>query len=260
MSFEVGADAYWRFIGRYSEKLAVELADYAGVEGSVEGGAEPGMRALDVGCGPGALTAVLVERLGSARVAAIDPSAQFVDAARDRLPGVDIRVASAEDIPFDDDTFDVALAELVVHFMSDPIAGLEEMARVTRPGGTISACVWDYGTDTGALSPFWRVARKLDPGVDDESGLAGVREGQLVELFRAAGIRDIRSTGLTVQVDFSSFDEWWEPLTLGVGPAGAYVSGLSDGARDALKDTCEASLPAAPFTIVARAWTAAGRV
>ncbi|CAN5536317.1 class I SAM-dependent methyltransferase [soil metagenome] len=252
MSFDVSADAYWRFIGRYSEKLAVELADDAGVE--------PGQRALDVGCGPGALTAVLAERLGPDHVAALDPSAQFVDAARSRLPGVDIRLASAESIPFDDDTFDIALAELVVHFMSDPVAGLREMARVTRPGGRIAACVWDYGGDTGAVSSFWKVARTLDPEIDDESGLAGVGEGQLPELFGQAGLRDIRSTALTVYEDFASFEEWWEPFTLGVGPAGAYVDGLSDDARAELKAACAASLPDGPFTITARAWAAVGTV
>jgi len=252
MSFHVGADAYWRFIGRYSELLAVELADYAGVA--------PGQTALDVGCGPGALSAVLVERLGPERVAALDPSEPFVDAARTRLPGVDIRLASAEAIPFDDNSFDVALAELVVHFMSNPVAGITEMARVTKTGGTIAACVWDYGGDTGALSPFWKMARTLDPGVDDESGLAGVRQGQLAELFRAAGLRDIRSTALTVRVDFESFEQWWEPFTLRVGPAGAYVQGLSDDARGELKRRCEKSLPSASFTIAASAWTAVGTV
>jgi SAM-dependent methyltransferase len=250
MSFEVGADAYWRFIGRYSEPLAVELADAAGVVA--------GQTALDVGCGPGGLTAVLVERLGSQNVAALDPSAPFVDAARERLPGVDIRLASAEDIPFSDDRFDVTLAELVVHFMSDPVAGLREMARVTRTGGTVAACVWDYGGDTGALSAFWKVARTLDPGVDDESGLAGVREGHLVELFGAAGLRDIRSTTLTVRVVFDDVEQWWQPFTLGVGPAGAYVAGLDDAARGALKRACAASLPAGPFSIDASAWTAIG--
>jgi len=250
MSFDVPAHAYWRFIGRYSEKLAVRLADYAGVE--------PGQRALDVGCGPGALTAVLAARLGSAHVAALDPSEPFVDAARTRLPGVDIRLASAESIPFDDDTFDVALAELVVHFMSDPVAGLREMARVTRPGGTIAACVWDYGGDTGALSPFWKVARTLDSGIDDESGLAGAREGQLADLFDAAGILDVRSTALTVFEEFATFEEWWEPLTLRVGPVGAYLAALSDDAAGRLQDACRASLPAAPFTIAASAWTAVG--
>jgi SAM-dependent methyltransferase len=252
MSFKVGADAYWRFIGRYTEKLAVELADAAGVTS--------GQRALDVGCGPGALTAVLVERLGMGNVAGLDPSAPFVDAARERLPGVDIRRASAEAIPFDDDRFDVALAELVVHFMSDPLAGIREMARVTKPGGTIAACVWDYATDTGALSPFWKVARTLDPGVDDESGLAGVREGQLAELFGAAGLRNIRSTKLTVHQDFIDFEQWWEPFTLGVGPAGAYVGNLDDAARDTLEQACRASFPSGPFTVDASAWTAIGTV
>ena len=250
MTFEVPADSYARYMGRYSEPLAVELADAAGVAA--------GQRALDVGCGPGALAAVLVERLGSDHVAALDPSTHFVEAARTRLPGVDIRLAGAESIPFDDDSFDVALAELVVHFMSDPVAGITEMARVTKPGGAIAACVWDHAGDTGALSPFWKVVRTLDPGADDESGLAGTREGHLAELFAAAGVRDIRSLRLTVHVDYTGFDEWWEPFTFGVGPAGAYVNSLDDADREALKRACAASLPTGPFTIDASAWTAIG--
>jgi len=250
MTFEVPADAYGRFMGRYSKPLAVELADAAGITA--------GQRVLDVGCGPGSLTNVLVERLGSDHVAALDPSESFVEAARTRLPGVDIRLASAESIPFDDDSFDAALAELVVHFMSDPVAGIAEMARVTKPGGTIAACVWDHTTDTGALSPFWKVVRALDPAADVESGLAGSRKGHLAELFEAAGVRDIRSLTLTVHVDFTGFDEWWEPFTLGVGPAGAYVDSLDGARRDELKRACAASLPTGPFTIDASAWTAIG--
>ncbi|HEY4321897.1 MAG TPA: methyltransferase domain-containing protein [Gemmatimonadales bacterium] len=252
MNFEVPADAYGRFMGRYSEPLAVELAAAAGVT--------PGQRALDVGCGPGAMTALLVERLGRDHVAALDPSEHFVEAARTRLPGVDIRLASAEDIPFADATFDVALAELVVHFMTDPVAGIGEMARVTRPGGTVAACVWDHGSDTGALSAFWKVARTFDPSMDDESGLAGSREGQLAELFAQAGLRDIQSLKLTVHSDFENFDEWWDPFTLGVGPAGAYVQSLDDTRRGELKQACAASLPTGPFTIDASAWTAIGTV
>jgi len=250
MTFDVPADAYARFMGVYSEKLAVELANAAGVTA--------GRRALDVGCGPGALTAVLVERLGSDRVAALDPSEPFVEAARTRLPGVDIRLASAESIPFDDDSFDLALAELVVQFMADPVAGVTEMARVTRPGGTIAACIWDHGTDRGALSPFWKVARTLDTALDDESGQFGAREGQLAQLFDRVGLHDVRSMLLTVHRDYGSFDEWWEPFTWGVGPAGAYVQSLADDRREALRRTCAASLPAGPFTIDASAWTAIG--
>ena len=252
MTFDVPADAYGRFMGGYSEKLAVELADAAGVTA--------GQRALDVGSGPGALTAVLVERLGVENVAALDPSVPFVEAARVRLPGVDIRLAGAESIPFDDATFDVALAELVVQFMADPLAGVREMARVTKPGGTVAACVWDHGTDRGALSPFWKVARTLDPAVDDESGQLGAHDGQLAHLFEQAGLHDIRSLLLTVRRDYASFDDWWEPFTWGVGPAGAYLAGLDDGARDALRRACAASLPNGPFTIEASAWTAIGTV
>ncbi|MEO6533056.1 MAG: methyltransferase domain-containing protein [Pseudolysinimonas sp.] len=252
MTFDVPADAYARFMGGYSEKLAVELADAAGVTA--------GQRALDVGCGPGALTAVLVERLGSDHVAALDPSEPFVEAARTRLPGVDIRLAGAENIPFDDESFDIALAELVVQFMSDPVAGVTEMARVTKPGGTIAACIWDHGTDRGALSPFWKVARARDSRLDDESGQFGAREGQLAQLFEQVGLRDIRSMLLTVHRHYASFDDWWEPFTWGVGPAGAYVRSLDDEAREALKQACAVSLPSGPFTIDASAWTAIGIV
>jgi len=250
MTFEVPADAYGRFMGRYSGPLAAELANAAGIT--------VGQRALDVGCGPGSLTNVLVERLGSDHVAALDPSESFVEAARRRLPGVDIQLASAESIPFDDRSFDATLAELVVHFMTDPIAGIAEMARVTKPGGTIAACVWDHTTDTGALSPFWKVVRRLDPAADVESTLAGSRKGHLAELFAAAGVRDIHSLALTVHVDYTGFDEWWEPFTLGVGPAGGYVESLDAAARDELRRACAATLPTGPFTIDATAWTAIG--
>ena len=115
MSFEVAAAAYDRFMGGYSVQLGPGLAELAGVR--------PGQRALDVGCGPGALTGELVARLGADAVAAVDPSEPFVAAARGRHPGVDVRQASAESLPFADDSFDTALAQLVVHFMRDPIAG-----------------------------------------------------------------------------------------------------------------------------------------
>ena len=250
MTFEVDATAYWRFMGRYSEKLAVELADYAEITA--------GQTVLDVGCGPGALTEVLVSRLGSQHVAAVDPSHPFVDAARTRFPEVDVRQAGAEELPFPDDSFDAVLAELVVNFMTDPVAGIAEMARVARPGGVLAACVWDHGGDTGALSPFWKVARTLDPEIDDESGMAGVREGQLADLFAAAGVSDIRSGKLTIHQGFTGFAEWWEPFTLGVGPAGAYVASRDADARDALMEACAASLPDGPFTIDASAWVARG--
>ena len=251
MSFAVAADAYDRFMGRYSAPLAPRFADFAGVE--------RGQRALDIGCGPGALTGELVARLGAEAVAAVDPSEPFVIAARERHRGVDVRLAAAEELPFSDGAFDVALAQLVVHFMADPIGSLGEMARVIRRGGAVVACVWDHGGGRGPLSLFWSAVRQIDPGAQDESELAGARTGHLAELFKAAGLHDVSDTELTVQVHHARFDDWWEPFTLGVGPAGAYLAGLDVVKRKELKERCKELAPVAPFTVEAIAWAARGQ-
>jgi SAM-dependent methyltransferase len=250
VSFDVAAESYDRFMGRYSRLLSAQLADLAGVRA--------GQRALDVGCGPGALTAELVVRLGAAAVVAVDPSEPFVAAARTRHPGVDVSQASAEDLPFADGAFDASLAQLVVHFMADPVAGLTEMSRVTRRDGVVAACVWDHAGGQGPLGLFWRAARALDPGARDESKLAGVREGHLAELFEAAGLREIKSATLSADLELATFEDWWEPFTQGVGPAGAYVVGLDPDQQAALRERCRSLIPAEPFVITARAWAARG--
>ena len=250
MSFDVAAESYDRFMGRYSRLLSPQLADLAGVRA--------GQRALDVGCGPGQLTAELVDRLGADHVAAIDPSPPFVEAVRARYPGVDVRQAAAEDLPLEDGTFDATLAQLVVHFMTDPVAGLAEMARVTKRGGVVATCVWDHAGDQGPLSLFWRAARELDPSVEDESQLAGVREGHLAELFEAAGLREIERSFLDASLEHRSFDEWWEPFMQGAGPAGAYVKRLDPERQTDLRERCRALLPDGPFVLPARAWAARG--
>ena len=160
----------------------------------------------------------------------------------------------AEQLPFPDDGFDLALAQLVVHFMSDPVAGLREMARVTRPGGLVLACVWDHAGSSGPLSLFWQAVQELDPAAPTEANLAGARGGHLAELCEAAGLRDIESTSLTVRVSFSTFADWWEPYTSGSGPAGGYVAGLDESARDRLRARCAELLPAPPFEVAALAW------
>ena len=246
----MGADAYDRFMGRYSVPLAPALADFAGIAA--------GQRVLDVGCGPGALTGELVERLGADAVTAVDPSEPFVEAARERHPGVRVELAAAEQLRFGDEEFDAALAELVVHFMTDPVAGLREMARVTRAGGVVAACVWDHGGGHGPLSLFWDAARELEPGVHDESRLAGAREGHLVQLFEEAGLREIEETVLAVDVEHPSFEDWWDPFMAGVGPAGAFAAGLDPQRQARLRDLCREALPDPPFTVTARAWAARG--
>jgi SAM-dependent methyltransferase len=250
MTFQVAAEAYDRFMGRYSAQLSEQLADLAGVRA--------GQRVLDVGCGPGALTTVLVDRVGADNVAAVDPSEPFVAAARSRYPGVDVQQGSAEQLPYEDASFDAALAQLVVHFMSDPVAGLREMKRVTSPGGAVVACVWDHVGERTPLGVFWKAARDLEPGVYDESSLAGAREGHLGELFASAGLTSIEETTVEASMWFQTFDEWWEPFTLGVGPAGAYAQTLDQPARERLRARCEELLPAAPFTVSTAAWAARG--
>jgi SAM-dependent methyltransferase len=250
VSFDVAADAYDRFMGRYSLQLSPQLADFAGVS--------VGQQVLDVGCGPGALTTELVARLGPAAVAAVDPSTPFVAAARARNPGVNVLQASAEQLPFPDQAFDAALAQLVVHFMADPVAGLAEMARVTRPAGVVAACVWDHAGGQGPLSVFWQAARGLDPGVHDESQLAGAREGHLAELFGAAGLNAVEETVLTASHAHPSFEDWWGPYTGGVGPAGVYVRGLDEERRVQLRERCRSLLPPPPFVLTAKAWAARG--
>jgi SAM-dependent methyltransferase len=251
MSF-TGPVAYDRFMGRYSALLSPQLANLAGVE--------TGQRALDVGCGPGALTEELVRRLGAESVAAVDPSEPFIGAVSERYPGVDARTSSADDLPFDNDEFDVTLAQLVVHFMPDPVEGLAEMARVTRDGGVVVACVWDHGGGQGPLRSFWKAAREIDPGVDDESHLPGVRQGDLGEIFREAGLQHVEESSLTISLQHPSFDEWWEPFTLGVGPAGAFAATLDTTARARLRELCRKFLPPPPFVVTGKAWAARGIV
>jgi SAM-dependent methyltransferase len=248
VSFSVGADEYDRFMGRYSVPLAPRFAEFAGVAA--------GRRALDVGCGPGALTVELVRRLGADSVWAVDPSERFVAAARARHAGVQVQRAAAEQLPFEDQLFDMALAQLVVHFMADPVVGLREMGRVTRTRGVVAACVWDHGGGGGPLSLFWHAARELDPDVEDESQLAGARRGHLAELFQAAGLHEIEESALSVDVEHPSFEEWWEPFMLGVGPAGGYAARLDSTRQARLRDLCREMLPAAPFVVTAWAWAA----
>ena len=248
MSFVVPPEAYARFMGRYAEPLADVFVAFAGVG--------VGDKVLDVGCGPGALTAHLLSV--GAEVAAIDPSPPFIDAIRVRFPDVDVRRGTAEELPYDTAAFDAALAQLVVHFMTDPVVGLRQMARVTRGGGVVAACVWDG--PTGALAPFWEAVHMIDPEVEDEALSSGARMGHLTELFEAAGLHDVEEDSIAVDVVHPTFEEWWEPYTYGVGPAGDYVQRLDDDGRARLESVARERLGSGPFTVTATAWAARGTV
>jgi SAM-dependent methyltransferase len=246
------ADAYARFMGRWSAPLSEAFLEFAALPDHP--------RVLDVGCGTGVLTAELVHQYGAAAVSAIDPSPPFVEAARRREPDVDVREGAAEAMPYDDGAFDAAVCQLVVHFMADPPAGLREMVRVTRPGGVVAATVWDNYGDRGPLSLFWHAARDTGYPGTGEALKAGSREGDLARLLTEAGLSEVTDGRLDISLPFATFEEWWEPFTLGVGPAGDHVRTLDDAGRAALAAACRARLPDPPFDLTVSAWTARGTV
>jgi SAM-dependent methyltransferase len=257
-TFRASADAYDRHVGRYGGELADALIEFAGIA--------PGMRVLDVGCGPGALTRALVGRLGAGFVSAAEPSEPFAQACRERLPGVEVAVAPAEELPFDAGRFDAALSQLVVNFMGDAPRGVREMTRVTRPGGVVASCVWDYADGMELLRGFWDAAREVEPeraaAADEAVVMRWCREGDLAELWRLAGLADLRAGELVVRVGYPSFEDLWAPLPTGVAPSGAFCKSLDDDGRAALHDAYRRRLGAGdgPFELSARAWAVAGRV
>jgi ubiquinone/menaquinone biosynthesis C-methylase UbiE len=252
MTFAAPADSYDRYMGRYSRRLAPLLADFADVG--------PGLRVLDVGCGPGALTEQLAGRVGAELVAAVDPSAPFAEACATRVPGADVRAGGGERLPWADDSFDAVLSQLVVNFMDDPPEGVREMRRVARPGAVVAACVWDHAR-MEMLRTFWEAALALDRGAPTEA--ARMRYGtpeELIGLWSDTGFGQVETGSLEVAEEYESFDDYWEPFTAGVGPGGAYCVELAEDARLALRDACRRRLgePAGPFRLQARAWAVRG--
>src|SRR5829696_4131989 len=251
MEFSAAAEKYDRFMGRYTRSLAPAFAEAAGVAA--------GMRVLDVGCGPGGLTSELVRRVGADDVAAIDPAPQFAAACRKRHPGADVREGAAEALPWSDDSFDATLCSLVVAFMTDAEQGVREMRRVTGPGGTVAACMWDIaGGGMTMLTTFWNAARSVDPTAEGEQTRPGVTRGDLGERFRRAGLQDVVEGEVEASADYADFEDFWEPFTFAVGPAGHYLASLPVDRQARVREACQAALPARAFSLTARAWYARG--
>ena len=254
-SFQASGDAYDAYMGRYSRQLAPAFADLVGVA--------PGHRVLDVGCGPGALTGVLVERLGVDAVAACDPSPPFLADCAARHPGLDVRSARAEDLPFEDDAFDGAAAQLVLHFVSDPMQAATEMRRVVRPGGVVGACAWGVDDGMDLLRRFWEAAVRVDPDAPtDTQSLRFGRPGELTELFAATGLVDIDEVLIEITSGYTSFDELWATYLLGVGPAGSYCTAQPEEIQARIRAELFSILgePAGPLTLSGRALAARGSV
>ncbi|MGF1618781.1 MAG: class I SAM-dependent methyltransferase [Acidimicrobiia bacterium] len=252
-TFTATGSDYDRFMGRYSAKLARLFADTVDLS--------PGIRALDLGCGPGALTGVLVERVGTAGVSACDPSPSFVAACASHYPGIDVRAGRAEAIPFEDSRFDVAMAQLVLHFVSEPETVGLELRRVVRKGGVVAACVWDFEQGMEMLRAFWDAALLVDPAAPDEAmTMRFGRAGEIADLLASPGFVDITETTLTVSSVYQSFDELWSGFLAGIGPAGSYCVSLDEDRQASLRQRLFERIgePVGHFELSATARSASG--
>jgi SAM-dependent methyltransferase len=253
------AEAYERFMGRWSRLLAPLLVDFAGVPDTG--------RMLDVGSGTGALAFAIAKRKPRSQVVGIDPSQQYVAYAnsRNQFSGrVAFQTGDAQQLRFPAAAFDASLSLLVFNFIPDPAKALCELRRTTKPGGGISAAVWDYGEGTRMLRLFWDAAISIDPAAEkqDERHMPLCRAGELAQLWKQCGLEDVRDQALDITTRFESFADYWDAFLLGQGPAGTYVRRLSAGRLPTLRDELRRRLAAGdrPFTLPARAWAVAGRV
>lgn len=245
-------DWYEGYMGRWSRLIAGEFLAWLSLPTQLDW--------LDVGCGTGALTGTIAARSTPDRLAGIDLSAGFIEVARNTLgPDVDLRVGDAQALPFDDAEFDAVVSGLALNFVPEPDQAVAELRRVTKPGGTIALYVWDYAEGMEMIRTFWDVAVSLDPSVvalDEANRFPLCDLDRLEDLFKAAGIREVQTTGLVARTAFKSFEDFWTPLLGGQGPAPSYVTSLSESDRSELSQALRETLTPLgdPFSLGARAW------
>lgn len=252
-------DRYERYIGRWSRRVAPAFLAWLNCPA--------GLRWLDVGCGTGTLCAAILEHSSPASVAGVEPSEGFLKAARENLgERAALYQGDAAHIPLDDASVDVVVSGLVLNFVSDPRAAMQEMARVAKNAGTIAAYVWDYAEKMELIRYFFDAAIELDPSaahLDEGSRFPLCRPDGLQQLFTDAGLQDVATTAVDVPTTFASFDDYWQPFLGGQGPAPAYTMSLDEGARTRLRDRLRERLPVredGSIALIARAWAVRGTV
>ena len=255
----VGAEEYEAYIGRWSRPVGAAFLDWLSIA--------PGRRWVDVGCGTGALSGTILERANPASVVGVDPSADFVDLARTQNvdPRARFAVASADDLALDPASADVIVSGLVLNFIPDLAAALDEMRRVGVPGATLAGYVWDLAGRMDIIRTFWDAAIALDPAVtekDEGARFPLCAPEPLRQAFEDAGLTHVDVRSIDVPTVFPDFDDYWTPFLGGVGPAPAYLGGLDDASRAALRERLRATLPTqsdGTIQLIARAWAVRGR-
>jgi SAM-dependent methyltransferase len=225
-----------------------------------------GDRVLDLGCGTGALSSTILRQFPSCAVTGVDASPSFIEQARQESAGDRARfiVGDAQRLELPDAAFDRVVSSLVFNFIPNPAQALREAARVTRPGGVIAACVWDYSGGMEMLRAFWDEAAGLnqESRTRDEGNMPLSRRGELEALWRQNELAEVREEALTIEMVFASFDDYWLPFLEGQGPAGAYAMSLAEDARMRLRDRLRERLLGAradgPITLQGRAWAVRG--
>jgi SAM-dependent methyltransferase len=255
-----GGDNYDYLMGRWSRLMAPKLASYAGVA--------DGDHVLDVGCGTGSLTRALLDVGPTVRVTAIDGSNDFVEIGRQNVTDdrVTFRQGDAQSLQYPSDTFDKCVSLLVMNFVPDAKSAVSEMRRVTRAGGTLAAAVWDYGDGMEMLRHLWDEAASIDEAAfaKHEGNMPLCRKGELATLWAEGGMTNVDESDLVIQMNFTSFNDYWAPFLTGIGPSGSYVSNLDTSTQTALKDRLRDKLAQGrdeePLSLRARVWAVRGTV
>jgi ubiquinone/menaquinone biosynthesis C-methylase UbiE len=252
------AEAYEQVMGRWSRRLAPLLIRF--------GGLSDGDRVLDVGCGTGSLTFTLPEIANVAGVTGIDLTGPFVEFARARNadPRVSFQRGDARVLPFEDNSFDRAFSMLVLQFIPDAARAVAEMHRVVRPGGTVTAAVWDDYSGLPHFRLICDMAAVLDPSIVRPVFRPMSKPNEMATLWRELGFLDVEQTSLLIRMEFSCFDDYWLPFTRGEGPPGQFVVSLSDATRAALTDHVRRGYlcgqPDGPRSFACVAWACRGTV